>query len=74
MRKMHSKNLCMWIDDAPYGWRDGSIEQLCTNIYGARSICSGALKLEKSAISKVQEHIFGYFKNGKKPIFAQEKV
>ena len=32
-----------------------------------------ALKLEKSAISKVQKHIFYYFKNGKKSIFAQEK-
>ena len=32
-----------------------------------------ALKLEKSAISKVQKHIFCHFKNGKKSIFAQEK-
>ena len=32
-----------------------------------------ALKLEKSAISKVQKHIFCYFKNGKKSIFAPEK-
>ena len=31
-----------------------------------------ALKLEKSAISKVQKHIFCYFKNGKKSIFARE--
>ena len=31
------------------------------------------LKLEKSAISKVQKHIFYNFKNGKKSIFAQEK-
>ena len=34
----------------------------------------GALKLEKSAISKVQKHIFCIFKNGKKSIFAPEKV
>jgi hypothetical protein len=32
-----------------------------------------ALKLEKSAISKVQKHIFCHFKNGKKSIFAVEK-
>ena len=32
-----------------------------------------ALKLEKSAISKVQKHIFCDFKNCKKSIFAQEK-
>ena len=32
-----------------------------------------ALKLEKSAISKVQKHIFCYFKNCKKSTFAQEK-
>ena len=32
-----------------------------------------ALKLEKSAISKVQKYIFCHFKNGKKLIFAQEK-
>ena len=32
-----------------------------------------ALKLEKSAISKVQKHIFRNFKNGKKSIFAPEK-
>ena len=32
-----------------------------------------ALKLEKSAISKVQKQIFCNFKNGKKTIFAQEK-
>ena len=36
-------------------------------------ICHSALKLEKSAISKVQKFIFCYFKNGKKSIFAQEK-
>ena len=33
-----------------------------------------ALKLEKSAISKVQKHIICYFKNGKKSIFTPEKV
>ena len=32
-----------------------------------------ALKLEKSAISKVQKHIFCSFKNRKKSIFAPEK-
>ena len=32
-----------------------------------------ALKLEKSAISKVQKHIICIFKNGKKSIFAPEK-
>ena len=32
-----------------------------------------ALKLEKSAISKVQKSIICIFKNGKKSIFAQEK-
>ena len=32
-----------------------------------------ALKLEKSAISKVQKHIFCYFKNWKKSIFAPKK-
>ena len=32
-----------------------------------------ALKLEKSAISKVQKFIFCNFKNGKKSIFEQEK-
>ena len=31
------------------------------------------LKLEKSAISKVQKHIFRKFKNVKKSIFAPEK-
>ena len=31
-----------------------------------------ALKLEKSAISKVQKHIFCHFKNGKKSIFVPE--
>ncbi len=34
--------------------------------------CS-ALKLEKSAISKVQKHIIRIFKNGKNSIFAPEK-
>ena len=33
-----------------------------------------ALKLEKSAISKVQKHIFCYFKNGKKSILHKKKV
>ena len=37
------------------------------------SILHSALKLEKSAISKVQNHIFGDFKNGQKSIFAPEK-
>ena len=37
-------------------------------------IFHSALKLEKSAISKVQKHIFCHFKNGKKSIFAQKKV
>ena len=32
-----------------------------------------ALKLEKSASSKVQKHIFCHFKYGKKSIFAPEK-
>ena len=32
-----------------------------------------ALKLEKSAISKVQKPIFCHFKNGKQLIFAPEK-
>ena len=32
-----------------------------------------ALKLEKSAISKVQKHNFGNFKNGKKSIFLHPK-
>ena len=32
-----------------------------------------ALKLEKSAISKVQKHLICIFKNGKKSIFAPEK-
>ena len=32
-----------------------------------------ALKLEKSAILKVQKHIFYYFKNGKKSIFCTRK-
>ena len=32
-----------------------------------------ALKQKKSAISKVQKHIFCYFKNGRKSIFALEK-
>ena len=36
-------------------------------------IIHNALKLEKNAISKVQKHIFCYFKNGKKSIFALEK-
>ena len=36
-------------------------------------LTNSALKLEKSAISKVQKHIFCYFKNGKKSIFAPEK-
>ena len=30
-------------------------------------------KIRKSAISKVQKHIFCHFKNGKKTIFPQEK-
>ena len=34
---------------------------------------SAALKLEKSAISKVQKPIFCHFKNGKQLIFAPEK-
>ena len=38
-----------------------------------KGTCHSALKLEKSAISKVQKQIFCYFKNGKKSIFAQEK-
>ena len=33
-----------------------------------------ALKLEKSAISKVQKNIICIFKNGKKSIFAPEKI
>ena len=33
-----------------------------------------ALKLEKSAISKVQKHIIYIFKNGKKSIFVPEKT
>ena len=37
------------------------------------SAAHSALKLEKSAISKVQKHIISIFKNGKKSIFAQEK-
>ena len=37
------------------------------------SVLHSALKLEKNAISKVQKHIFCYFKNGKKSIFAPEK-
>ena len=32
-----------------------------------------ALKMKKSAISKVQKHIICNFKNGKKSIFALEK-
>ena len=33
---------------------------------GGFSPCHSALKLVKSAILKVQKHIFSYFKNGKK--------
>ena len=33
-----------------------------------------ALKLEKSEISKVQKNIICHFKNGKKSIFAPEKI
>ena len=33
----------------------------------------GALKLEKSAISKVQKHIFCHLKNGKKINFCTRK-
>ena len=35
-------------------------------------VIHSALKLEKSAVSKVQKHIFCHFKHGKKSIFAPE--
>ena len=39
----------------------------------SKQVLHSALKLEKSAISKVQKHIICIFKNGKKSIFAPEK-
>ena len=41
---------------------------------GLLELVHSALKLEKSAISKVQKHIICIFKNGKKSIFAPEKI
>ena len=53
--------------------------QLCFWKETEKSLCHcivllhSALKLEKSAISKVQKHIFYHFKNGKKSIFCTSK-
>ena len=59
---------------SPDDIRDEKVKVL-KSIPAIGKICMphGALKLEKSAISKVQKHIFYYFKNGKKSIFAPEK-
>ena len=43
------------------------------NYLGNVQLPHSALKLEKSAISKVQKSIICIFKNGKKSIFAPEK-
>ena len=42
-------------------------------LYLQNTLRHSALKLEKSAISKVQKHIFCYFKNGKKINFCTRK-
>ena len=47
-------------------WKDQTISNEAIDAHSA-------LKLEKSAISKVQKHIICIFKNGKKSIFAPEK-
>ena len=48
-------------------------DQFLVSISTAGIACHSALKLEKSAISKVQKSIICIFKNSKKSIFAPEK-
>ena len=49
------------------------VHEMVETIKSAFSSRHSALKLEKSAISKGQKHIFCYFKNGKKNQFLHKK-